>query len=168
MATFPIPNVIVKFTNGDCFRTEHADCLYNLHLELQDHYPSLPRGGFRLDLVEENEEEEYAIFQLVIADDHLDVNVLLDQMGEVLIFEVMFSWSDPEEEYDEPCDSWSMLIAMDPANRSFYGECADGGDTIVKWHSTLKDAICSKESYSNGIIRMIQKEIDTLLEELEA
>ena len=185
-ATFPIPHCTVLFPNvdrsllqrsqgvpfgtHDQFETNDVEHLYNLHLELHEAYPLLPLGGFRLELVEENEEEECAVFRLVMDTYHLQTDVLLEETGDVWIFEIMFSWWLREQEEDGAYDSWPAYVAMDPSRSfaPFYGRLDDTCTTIISWHPTLKSLLSEYHYgiYSDEVISSIEKEIDRLIEEV--
>lgn len=170
-ATFPIPHCTVLLGNGDRFETEHVDHLYNLHAEIHEAYPLLPLGGFRLDLVDENEEEERAIFRLILDDTyHLQTDIMLSDMGELWVFEIMFSWWLREQEEDSAYDSWSVPMVIDPSqDKHFYGQLDEEHETIVTWHDSL-DALLTTYpygQYGDKVIHMVQKKLDVLIAELK-
>jgi hypothetical protein len=170
-AIFPIPHITVRFPNGDRFDTEHVDHLYNLHLEIHAAYPMLPLGEFSLKLVEENEEEERAVFQLIMDDQHLHTDVILDETGELWIFEIMFSWWLAEQEEDGAYDSWSVSVAVDPSQQhSFYGLLDEEGDTVIAWHKTLNGLLAASPCgrYSETTVKGIADKMNALMEELRA
>ena len=167
-ATFPIPHCTVLFPNGVTFETTHVDHLYNLHLELYHAYPRLAIGEFRLELVEENEEEERAVFQLVMDTYHLQTDVLLEETGDLWVFEIMFSWWLREQEEDGAYDSWAVFVAMDPSNPTSYGLLDETQTDVLTWHSSLRALLddCPYGIYSEETIQGIEKEIKGLIEEI--
>lgn len=175
-ATFPIPNVTVLLRNGDTFETTNIDHIYNLHLELHDAYPSLTVGEFRLELVEENEEEERAVF-LLIPDDtyHLQTFVQLEEMGEVWIFEITFCWwlkshAHTAQEENEAYDSWIIPVAVDPTQKDrFYGHLNEDRDTVITWYPSLEPLLSHYPygNYSAGTIKAIVQQIDKLIDEID-
>lgn len=171
-ATFPIPHCTVLLGNGDRFETEHVDHLYNLHAEIHEAYPLLPLGGFRLDLVEENEEEERAVFRLVMSPHHLQTDVLIDQVDDDLwIIELSFSWWLREQEEDGAYDSWSVFTAISPyeKRKRFYGQVDEDHTTLITWHSTLTGLLSAYPYgiYTHDVITSIEEKIDQLVDDLK-
>lgn len=174
---FPIPRAIVYFPNGDPFETTQVEHLYNLHLELEEAYPRLPRGGFRLHVIEENEEEETVRFELAIDPFHLQTNVLLDDLGEVAVFEISFSWwlHGGKEEWEEPCDSWAIYVAVDFDHLQrtetgwiphSYGEYDAEENAVKKWYDQLAPLLSATSPYSEEIVKQIEKEFHACLNEI--
>lgn len=169
---FPITNVIVKLPpNGDEFHAHHVEEKYNLYLDIQTHYPMIPRGGFHLHVLKEDEEEETTVFELVLDPSHLQTTVLLEEMGDLLLFAIVFSWWLSPEKDDVPTDSWSVTIALDPneihsPNRS-YGLCHMEEETIVKWFDQLPDLLLSTDSYADSILKTIAQQLQDCLDELQ-
>jgi hypothetical protein len=174
---YPIANVVVHFPNGDSFHTQNIEHLYNLHLELEEAYPMLPRGGFRLHLLEENEEEEQVRFELLLDDTHLQMNVLLEDMGDLAVFSITFSWwlHGGKEEWEEPCDSWTIHVAIDlnglqrtpngwvPAS---YGLYDAEENAVIQWHDRLEALLQTKNTYGAECIQRVQKEFHECLNEI--
>lgn len=172
-ATFPIPHCTILFPNGDTFEVDNeVDHLYNLHLALHEAYPLLPLGEFRLDLVEENEEEERAVFRLILEDTcHLQTDVMLEETGDIWIFDITFSWWLREQEEDGAYDSWSVYVAVDPSNPTtapFYGQLDDTRTTLVAWHSSLAELLSAYPYgvYSKKTIESIEERIYQLMNEV--